>query len=198
MTKKQQEILEFIKQFYQKNRRYPVLREICENFNLSAVSTVYEHLEKLERTGYIKKIKRGIYEIVNKEPSLPFYGYISAGYPIQTSEDQFEYVDVSDIFDCENCYALKVKGNSMIDEYILNGDIVIIENRNDVLNGEIAVVLIDNTEVTLKKVYFEGDKIKLVPANPEYKPLYFDTSKVRIQGVVRAVIRNYRGAIKRR
>lgn len=198
MRKKQQEILNFIESFYKRNRRFPTLKEIASHFNISAVSTVHEHLEKLVEEGYLKKVKRGIYELSYNVWSFPIIGYIAAGNPIEAVNDLFEIIDISNLLDSHNCYALKVKGNSMIDEHILNGDIIIVENRQTAINGEIAVVLIDNQETTLKKVYFEDKMVKLVSANPNFEPMYFESERVRIQGVVRGIIRNYKSQLKRK
>jgi repressor LexA len=197
MTAKQERILKFLEDFYRKNRRYPTLKEIAYHLNLSAVSTVHEHLERLVRSGFLKKEKRGVYKPVKSIWTFPFMGYIAAGYPIEIEDTTFEYIDISDILNCDNCYALKVKGNSMIDEFIINGDIIIVENRQDVLDGEIAVVVIDNEETTLKKFYRENGLIKLVPANPDYEPMYFEPYRVKVQGILRGIIRDYKLLLKK-
>ncbi|WP_457626859.1 transcriptional repressor LexA [Persephonella sp.] len=203
LTKRQREILEFIATFTAEKGYNPTLREIAKHFGLSAVSTIHEHIEKLIKEGYLEKTGRGKVKVVREklfeeDPlRFPFYGEIAAGRPIQVQPDIFEYVDVSDLIKCENCYALKVKGNSMIDEHIMDGDIIIVENRQEALNGEMAVVVIDGEEATLKKFYLEGDTVKLVPANPELEPMYFEADRVQVQGIVRGIIRSYKG-LKRR
>jgi repressor LexA len=203
MTKRQKEILDFIIEHYRKNGYYPTLMEIAKHFNLSAVSTIHEHLQKLEQEGYIKRTGKGKIGIVKKSPEnensfiFPYYGTISAGKPIAIESQTFEYIDLSDILRCENCYALRVKGNSMIDEFILNDDIIIVENRKEALNGEIVVAVIDGEETTLKKFYNLGNGyIKLVPANPDYEPMIYEADRVEIQGVLKGIVRSFKGLKK--
>ncbi|WP_457640752.1 transcriptional repressor LexA [Persephonella sp.] len=204
LTKRQREILEFIASFSSSHGYSPTLKEIAKHFGLSAVSTIHEHIEKLIREGYLQKTGRGKIKInrdklFEEEPlKFPFYGHIAAGKPIEIEQDIFEYIDITDLIQCDNCYALKVKGNSMIYEHIMDGDIIIVENRQNVLNGEVAVVLIDGEEATLKKFYLlDNGMIKLVPANPELEPMYYEVNRVQVQGVVKGIIRSYRG-FKRR
>ena len=204
LTKRQREILEFIASFSSSHGYSPTLKEIAKHFGLSAVSTIHEHIEKLIREGYLQKTGRGKIKI-NRDKlfeeellKFPFYGHIAAGRPIEIEQDIFEYIDITDLIQCDNCYALKVKGNSMIYEHIMDGDIIIVENRQNVLNGEVAVVLIDGEEATLKKFYLlDNGMIKLVPANPELEPMYYEVNRVQVQGVVKGIIRSYRG-FKRR
>ncbi|WP_457644588.1 transcriptional repressor LexA [Persephonella sp.] len=204
LTKRQKEILQFIGQFHSQYGYSPTLKEIADYFGLSAVSTIHEHIEKLVKEGYLIRTGRGKIRInrekfFEEEPlKFPFYGNIAAGRPIEIEQDIFEYVDLTDLIQCDNCYALKVKGNSMIDEHIMDGDIIIVENRKDVLNGEVAVVLIDGEEATLKKFYLlDNGMVKLVPANEELEPMYYEADRVQVQGVVKGIIRSYRG-LKRR
>jgi repressor LexA len=204
ITRRQKEILQFIIWFSSKNGHSPTLKDIAEHFGLSAVSTIHEHIEKLVKEGYLIKTGRGKIKInreklFEEEPlKFPFYGHIAAGRPIEVEQDIFEYVDLTDLIQCDNCYALKVKGNSMIDEHIIDGDIIIVEKRNYALNGETAVVLIDREEATLKKFYLlDNGIIKLVPANENLEPMYYEADRVQIQGVVKGIIRSYKG-LKRR
>lgn len=197
MTKRQREILNFIEFFVSKFGYSPTLREIAEHFSLSAVSTIHQHIDNLIKEGYLEKTKSGKvvpvyknYEL-EKTVELPFYGYIAAGLPIEAVPDVFEYIEVPSVMGCKNCYVLKVKGDSMIDEFILDGDLIVVENRQEALNGEIAVILIDGQEATLKKFYLEGDKVKLVPSNPKYKPMFYEPERVMVQGIVRGIIRSY-------
>ncbi len=197
MTKRQREILNFIEYFVSKFGYSPTLKEIAQHFNLSAVSTIHQHIENLIKEGYLKKTEGGKvvpvyanYEL-EKTVSLPFYGYIAAGLPIEAVPEVFEYIEVPSIMGCRNCYVLKVKGDSMVDEFILDGDLIVVENRQEALNGEIAVILIDGEEATLKKFYKEGNKVKLVPSNPKYKPMFYDAERVMVQGIVKGIIRSY-------
>ncbi|WP_456399766.1 transcriptional repressor LexA [Persephonella sp.] len=204
LTKRQKEILDFIHTFTSVNGYSPTLKEIANHFGLSAVSTIHEHIEKLIKEGYLIKTGRGKVKInrekfFEEEPlKLPFYGEIAAGRPIEIEQDVFEHIDLTEFIQCENCYALKVKGYSMIDEHIMDGDIIIVENRQTALNGETAVVLIDGEETTLKKFYLlEDGRVKLVPANPDMEPMYYEAERVQVQGIVKGVLRSYKG-LKRR
>ncbi len=197
MTKRQREILNFIEYFVSKFGYSPTLREIADHFSLSSVSNIHQHIENLVNDGYLKKTSGGrvvpVYKNYQLEKSvkLPFYGYIAAGHPIEAVPEVFEYIEVPSIMGCKNCYVLKVKGDSMVDEFILDGDLIVVENRQEALNGEIAVILIDGEEATLKKFYLEGDKVKLVPSNPKYKPMFFEVERVQVQGIVKGIIRSY-------
>jgi len=173
MTKRQREILNFIEFFVSKFGYSPTLREIAEHFSLSAVSTIHQHIDNLVKEGYLEKTKSGKivpvyknYEL-EKTVELPFYGYIAAGLPIEAVPEVFEYIEVPSIMGCKNCYVLKVKGDSMTDEFILDGDLIVVENRQEALN------------------------VKLVPSNPKYKPMFYEPERVMVQGIVKGIIRSY-------
>ena len=124
-------------------------------------------------------------------PRFPLAGYIAAGVPIEAVENR-ECLDIEDLFNSRSeTFVLKVRGDSMIGEQIRDGDYVVCEKRSDPRRGETVVALLDSGEATLKKFYRQGGKIKLQPANPEFKPLFVDADKVQIQGVVLGVLRAY-------
>lgn len=198
LTKKQKIVLEYIEKYSQKHGYSPSHDEIRKNQNLSSVSTVNHYMKILQDKGYIKHKKntaRSI-EIGRKDRLIviPFKGYIAAGLPIEVVEE-FETITIpSSYVSTGNLFALGVKGDSMIDEGIFDGDTVIIREQSTVEDGETAVALINNNEVTLKKIYKEKNRIRLEPANPKLKPLY--VKEVIIQGKVISTFRNIEGQEK--
>ncbi len=200
---KERQILEFISQFIQRHGYAPTLGEIADAIGVTAVSTVHEHLSGLEKKGFIKKkpgIERSIELVENtfktgqSESSidLPVLGYIAAGSPLEPYTDPNLYVQVSPtmINAKKPAYILQVKGASMKDEGILDGDYVVVQHQNDAQNGDIVVALLPNNLATLKRIYFEKERIKLEPANSSMPPIF--TTHVRIQGKVVGVIRRYK------
>jgi repressor LexA len=196
LTKKQQEIFEYISSYIDKNNYSPTYEEIKNNFGLSAISTVHEHITELVNKGYLlrdKKSPRGIAIIPKKKQymEIPLLGIIRAGKPIEAIETVNEFIRiVREPFLKGNLYALKIEGDSMIDEGVFNNDIVIARKQSVADNGDMVVAVIDDNETTLKKFYVEKDKIKLQPANPKYESIY--RKDVEIRGVVVKIIRNFK------
>jgi len=200
LYKKQRQILDFISQYIQLNGTSPTLAEIADALELSSLATVHEHLQTLEKKGVIRKYEgavRGI-EILDQKIAhalqgieLPLLGYIAAGKPIEANENLNETVKVSPgmVTGNRRAFVLQVKGSSMIDEGILDGDYVVIEQQNTANNGQIVVALIENTVATLKRFFKEENRIRLEPANASMAPIY--ATDVKIQGVVRGVIRRF-------
>lgn len=193
LTKKQKKFLDYIQDYTQKKRISPSHDEIRKHLKLASVSTVSHYMKILQEKGYIKHEKNTARSTeVEKRESLitiPFKGYIAAGQPIEVVEE-FETIAVPSSFvSTGNLFALGVKGDSMIDEGIFDGDTVIVRKQNSVEDGETAVALINNNEVTLKKIYKEKNRIRLEPANPKLKPLY--VKEVIIQGKVVSTFRNW-------
>jgi len=190
ITKKQLEILQFIEDYQRKNNGIsPSLEEIKNHFKLNAVSTVFGHLERLKKEGLIEKewnSKRGI-KIKRK---IPLIGVVAAGLPVEAFEN-IEYIEIPDylLSGGEN-FALKVSGNSMVDEGIFDGDLIILNKNKNPENGDLVIAMVDG-EMTLKKYYRIGDKIKLQPANPNFKPIYVNEKDIKIQGIVIALIRKF-------
>lgn len=199
---RERQVLEFITQYIQRHGFAPTLSEIAESLNLSAPSTVHEHLEKLAQKGFIKKtpgFERGI-ELVEKKAKftdsetaieLPVLGFIAAGAPLEPHTDPNFYLSVPAAFlnNKKSGYVLQIKGNSMIDEGILDGDYAVVQHQQEAQNGDIVVAVLPNGMATLKRIYFEKDRIKLEPANSAMAPIY--TSHVKVQGKVVAIFRKY-------
>ncbi|MBI2475458.1 transcriptional repressor LexA [Candidatus Uhrbacteria bacterium] len=199
LTKKQAEILVYIRS-YIKNRGYaPSYREIGEHFGLSSPATVHTHIQSLVEKGEITVGDEGearSIELVSSEqdePSvlLPMLGLITAGEPIEAVEDRETMaVPATFVLDEANSFVLRVKGRSMIEDGILDGDFVVIERNPSPKNGEVVVALLDNAYATLKRFYREQKRIRLQPANSSMNPIF--VKDCIIQGVVRAVIRQFR------
>lgn len=194
LTKRQKEILDYITQYLEKEGYAPTYEEIKEKFGLSALSTVHEHITALVDKGYLERdggTVRGL-SIPRKRKTwleIPLVGTITAGKPIEAMENPGESIKITREYALRgNLYALEVKGDSMIDECIFDGDIVIAKKQATAENGDTVVAVIDNNEATLKKFYLENDRIRLQPANPAYKPFY--RKEVEIRGVVVKIIRN--------
>jgi repressor LexA len=198
LTERQKEILEFIRQHQKANGVAPTHREICDAFGFSSYGTVYKHLSLLEKKGLIRRDwnqKRGV-EVVDDEPQgarareLPLFGYIAAGRPIEVVTSD-ETITVPELLTTrgEN-YVLKVRGDSMIEDGIHDGDFVIVARREDAHNGEMVVASVGG-DVTLKRFYLERDRVRLQPANSAMAPIYAPAANVRIQGVVVGLMRRF-------
>ncbi len=190
LTKRQKEILEFIEDYLEKNGVAPALREIAGRFGIH-IRAVQDHLKALERKGYIKKLPgkgRGIV-VLKSLNSVPLLGFIPAGDLTFSDEIVDEYLSIDpSLFGLGEIFALRVRGNSMIGDHILDGDIVFIKRQDTVENGTIAAVLV-NGEVTLKRVFIEKDRVILKPSNPEMDPIIADPGDVRILGVYVGLLR---------
>ena len=198
LTKRQRQILDFINDFSLKNGYSPSYREIGEEFGLSSVATIHAHVSALEKKGLVKKSHneaRSI-ELINNTVNwaeaveLPLAGLITAGEPIEAIETKETIaIPASFVTDNVNSYVLEVKGESMKDEGILNGDFVIVERNPSPKNGDIVVALLDNAFATLKKFFREKDYIRLQPANSSMEPIF--VKDLIVQGVVKGVIRKF-------
>ena len=198
LTKRQKEILDFVREHVEHNGYAPTLQEIGLRFGLSSPATVYKHIEQLVHKGYLRKAPhqgRGI-QLVDPEPvrtiEVPLLGQIAAGRPIEAIPEAETVNLPPDFVGRKPTYVLRVRGNSMIDEQIRDGDLVIVEDRTTAENGETIIALLEGEEVTLKKLYREGGKIRLQPANPAVEPLTVAEEDLRVQGVVVGVMRRYR------
>lgn len=197
LTPRQLEILTLIRDFQQRHGYSPTMQEIAEHLGVTKV-TVFEHVETLIAKGLLRRLahKARSLELTSRvvlpddaPAAYPIVGCIAAGHPIEAMEDRDE-LHLNQLFQSRYpVFVLKVRGDSMIDEQIRNGDYVICEQREDVRAGETVVALLDSGEATLKKYYKEKDRIRLQPANSNYKPIY--ANQVQIQGVVRGVLRSY-------
>lgn len=207
LSRRQKEILSFIQDFQEEKGYLPSLREILRGCNISSTSVVDYNLQRLEDRGYMKrekKISRGIGLLKSGEEtdkqSIPVAGIIAAGQPIPVpASDTWDSLSSAERIEVpksltgkrENLFALKVKGTSMIDALIGDGDTVIMQPVSTVDNGDMAAVwLKDEKEVTLKKLYREGKNVRLQPANPRYHPIYVSEDNIEVQGRVIAVLRS--------
>ena len=200
LYKRQKQILDFIKKYIEKYGYSPTLGEIAEAMGVSSLATVHEHLQALVKKGVIKKFEgavRGI-EVLDEKISrnlkgveLPLLGFIAAGQPIMAYTDPDATIDVpvNMVSNKKNTYVLQVKGDSMIEDGILDGDFVIIEEANIARDGEIVVALLENGLATLKRFFKEPTRIRLEPANSAMEPIY--ATDVKIQGKCVGVIRRF-------
>lgn len=198
LTPKQLRILTLIRDYQRKHGYSPTMQELADVLDVTKV-TVFEHVSVLEKKGLLRRSRHRArsLELTSRATfpdetvsSLPLVGLIAAGQPIEAVENQ-EQVNLEELFTTRSGnFALRVRGDSMIDEHIRDGDLVIVERRNTARNGETVVALLEDGEATLKKFYREGGRIRLQPANPAFKPIY--AQNVVIQGVVVGVIRSYR------
>lgn len=195
LTKRQAQILEYVSEHIKSHNYAPSYREIGHHFGLSSTATVAEHIESLKSKGYLsheENLARSIQPTSHSEEtefgSIPLLGLIAAGKPIQAVPTN-ESIDIPRDMMGTNVFALKVKGESMIEDGILSGDYVIVEQSRTAKNGDIVVALIDQDNVTLKRFYKEKDRIRLQPANSSMRPIFL--TKVSIQGRVKGVIRKF-------
>jgi SOS regulatory protein LexA len=201
LTKRQKEVLDFVESYSQKKGYSPSFEEIRKRLKLASVSTIHFHVSKLKKAGYLEKLKnkaRAI-SVAEKESlvKIPLLGIIAAGQPIEAIEIPGETITVSkdEVGKYGKNYALRVQGNSMIDEGIFDGDIVVIRKQEFADNGQTVVAIIDDNEATLKKLYREKNRIRLQPANPTLFPIY--RKDVEIRGVVVKIIRNLETQIEK-
>lgn len=197
--RRQQQILDFIKQHIQTTGSAPTLREIADAIGVSSLATVHEHLATLVEKGLIKrksgKVRAidliGAVDFSGEGMEVPILGFIAAGAPIEPYTDPNATMAVPPAFVSQKrrVYVLQVRGESMIEEQIRDGDYVIIEQTDVANNGEIVVALLDNGMATLKRFFKEATRIRLEPANAKMSPIF--VKNVRIQGKVVGLIRRY-------
>lgn len=198
LTKRQREILTYLAEYSEEKGYAPSFEEIAERFSYSSLATVHEHLSNLERKSYIKRRyneSRGIEilpsDVYPRAVQLPLVGTVAAGLPIEAIE-QNETIAVPESFvrQSGNHYVLRVRGNSMVDDHICDGDYVVVNDRPAASNGETVIALIDGTSATVKRFYRERDgRVRLQPRNESMTPIYVHESELTIQGVVVGVMR---------
>ena len=200
ITAKQKRIFEFIRRYIDSNQEAPTMVEIGRQFQMRSSASVHAVLTALEREGLIKRIpnvSRGIEVIQPKESGeedneIPLLGTVAAGQPIEAILSHDTISVPKDLHGHGRTFALRVRGESMIDENIQDGDIIIVAAQKTAENGQVVVALIDGNVATVKKFYREPDFIRLEPANPQFKPIFIKTpERIQIQGVVRGLIRRY-------
>lgn len=198
LTERQRDILNFIRDFRKKNGVTPTHREICDAFGFSSYGTVYKHLSLLEKKGLIRRDwnqKRGVELVEDDQPEvesrqLPFLGYIAAGQPIEVVASNESIAVPPHLTARGENFVLKVRGDSMIDDGVFDGDLVIITRRDRADNGEMVVAMV-NGEVTLKRFYVDGNRVRLQPANEMMSPIYAPREDVTVQGVVVGLMRRF-------
>jgi repressor LexA len=198
LSDRQQRILRFIRQYMGEHGRPPTVREIGMAVGISSTSVVDYNLRVLERDGHLlreRELSRGIALADRKTgSSIPVLGLIAAGQPIEAVQDPQDLVEVPQRLVDQGCYALRVKGKSMIDDHIDDGDVVVIKPQDTASDGEIVVALLTGGaapegEATLKRLYRDGTRIRLQPANAEMDPIFVNPAELLIQGKVVSVIR---------
>ena len=205
LTKRQKQVLDLLVHFQNKKGYAPSYEEIGKGLGLASLATVHKHILTLERKGFIRRgynQSRSIEVLQLPKPvreeiieraavtELPLVGRIAAGRPLESVEDR-ETISLSDFTRSKNVFVLKVKGESMVEDHILDGDYVVVEPTQVANNGEIVVALVGGDEATLKRFYREGDSIRLQPSNVNMKPIIVPASAVELQGRVIGVLRKY-------
>jgi len=196
LTKRQRQILDFLSAYSAAHGMSPTLEEVAQHFGVNKV-TIFGHVSELTRKGVLSRtgprVSRGLQvvgdHVQRSATAVPVLGRIAAGSPIEAIEDP-EELQLADLIPRDRpVYALRVSGQSMIDEGIRDGDIVIVEGRHEARDGEMVVAVLQDEEVTLKRLYREAHGFRLQPANPQVAPLFVD--QVQVRGVVIGVVRRY-------
>lgn len=206
LTRRQKELMDFLADFIEKHGYSPSYDEIAQGLNLASLATVHKHVQALETKQYLRRSynhsrsleigERYFSEERARQPkpaplSVPLLGRIAAGVPVEAISTP-ETLQFSDFAGNQSTFALKVRGESMIDDHICNGDYVLVEKTDMVRNGDIVVALVDGTEATLKRYYDEPDgRVRLQPANTSMAPIFVNRSSLEVQGRVLAVMRKY-------
>ena len=202
MTKRQKEILDFVRSFQAAKGYAPSLEEIAAHFKLSAVSTVHEHLVNLGKKGLLRRgwnRARSIEPLTGRETrsgrearEIPLVGAVAAGSPIEAIEVPENIALPADLVGRGDAFALRVKGDSMTGDGILDGDLIIVEKRRRVENGSLTVVLLRGGEATMKRFYHEGATVRLKPSNPAMEDIVVSAAEVEVRGVVVGLMRRYK------
>lgn len=208
LTKRQKQVVDFIAEFIHCNGYSPSFEEIAGGLGLASLATVHKHLTALENKHYLKRsfnrsraldlgtqyyreFGRQQQDATVGSSETPLLGTIAAGQPVETFPDP-QTLSFADFTGVEHVYALRVRGESMIEDHIMDGDYVLVEKTDRVSNGDIVVALVEGSETTLKRFYHEGeDQVRLQPSNPALEPILVPLSSVEVQGRVLAVHRQY-------
>ena len=206
LTRRQKEVYDFISGFVDKHGYSPSFEEIAEGLGLSSLATVHKHITNLEEKQLLRRdynrsrsidllkpkgrMKQSLAVAAESSLSLPLLGRIAAGRPLEAVENP-ESISLADFTRSKEVYVLQVKGESMQDEHILDGDYVLVEKADSARDGEIVVALVDNSDATLKRIYREGPKVRLQPSNAAMQPIIVPAQSVQVQGRVFGVLRKY-------
>jgi len=210
LTRRQKQVYDFICSFVDRNGYSPSFEEIGEGMQLSSLATVHKHVTNLEQKGLLRRDSNRARSIDLLKPrgamkqslavaaaaaaesvmSLPLLGRIAAGHPLEAVENP-ESLSLSDFTRSKEVYVLQVKGESMQDEHIVDGDYVLVEKSSSARDGEIVVALVNGSDATLKRIYLEGSKVRLQPSNATMQPIIVPAAAVQVQGRVIGVLRKY-------
>src|SRR5438128_8407267 len=204
ITRRQRQVYDYISEFVRKHGYSPSFEEIGDGLGLSSLATVHKHISNLEKKGLLSRDYNRSRSIDLLPPKgrlkqamsvstgmvLPLLGRIAAGQPIEAIERP-ETISLADFVRSKEVFVLEVRGDSMQDEHILDGDYVLVEKTRTAHNGDIVVALVDSADATLKRFYREGDKIRLQPSNATMKPIIVPAASVDVQGRVIGVLRKY-------
>ncbi|WP_158749986.1 transcriptional repressor LexA [Acidobacterium sp. S8] len=198
VTRRQKEVLDFISGFVQRNGYSPSFEEIARGLDLKSLATVHKHITNLQNKGLLQRAHNRSRSIdvmparskTRMTDRLPLLGRIAAGSPVEATENA-ESISLTDIIGSKDVFVLQVRGDSMRDEHILDGDYVLIERARTAREGEIVVALVNGAETTLKRYYMEGSMIRLQPSNIEMDPIFVPATNVAIQGRALGILRKY-------
>ena len=206
ITRRQHELYDFISRFVAEKQYSPSFEEIKDGMGLSSLATVHKHVTNLEKKGLLHrdanrsrsidllaprgKMKLAMAAAASAASSLPLVGRIAAGRPVETFETP-ETISFSDFTRSKDVFVLQVTGESMQDEHIVDGDYILVERTQVARDGEIVVALVEGAETTLKRIYKEGDRVRLQPSNAAMAPIVMPAAAVEIQGRVIGVLRKY-------
>ena len=198
LTRRQREIYDFITSFVEEQGYSPSLEEIGAHFGLRSVATVHKHVHHLVEKGLLRKAWNRSRSVEPIEPeagestTLPLLGVVAAGTPIEAIEDDERIEIPSDMAGRPGeRFVLRVRGDSMIEDMIADGDLVVVESRSEARNGDTVVALVRGSEATLKRFYRKGDAVRLVPANATMDPIEVPAAEVQIRGILRGLLRTY-------
>lgn len=205
LTRRQKEVLDFIASYQVENGYSPSYEEIARGLDLASIATVHKHISALQTKNYLHRshnqsrsievAPRYLHEQrrnrMEASLEIPLFGSIAAGQPVEAYDDKAT-VSFADFVGHKDTYALKVRGNSMIEDHICEGDMILVENTPNAHDGDIVVALVGNTETTLKRFYREpGNMVRLQPANASMSPIRVPAQDVQVQGRLLAVLRKY-------
>jgi len=200
LTRRQREIYDYVCEFVRDKGYSPSLEEIGAHFGLRSVATVHKHVQHLVEKEFLRKAwnrSRSVEPVAEPGASeanlmtLPLLGTVAAGSPIEAIENPETIAVPSDLVGRGEHFVLKVRGDSMIEDQICDGDLVVIESRSNARNGETVVALVDGNDATLKRFYRDGSHVRLVPANSTMQPIERHAGDVTIRGVLKGLIRQY-------
>jgi len=199
VTRRQKEVIDFLEAFVARNGYSPSFEEIARGMGLKSLATVHKHITNLEKKGMLDRVHNRSRSIDLLPPGtrtrsslkLPLAGRIAAGTPVEAMETP-ETISLADVVGNRDVFALELRGDSMRDEHIIDGDYVLVERARTARNGEIVVALVHGSETTLKRFYPEGAVVRLQPANLEMDPIIVPAAQVAIQGRVLGVLRKYK------